>query len=188
MTRGRWLGLGVLVGALVINLLVFFTYRVRQQERIHELTERKEAAEGQLLDARNARAAKDRQLELYKSTVESVHKVHEQEWGTPQQRLVPLILEIRALAEKSQLVPRAVSYTPTEKSKNEEITTIDIAFGVDGTYRQARHLIHLIEQSEQFVYIDSINLNGRDGDQLQLGLILKTLFRVPADAAEGQDS
>lgn len=189
MSRGRIIALALVAVALVINVVIFFTYRVRQQERIKDLAETKKATEARLLLARQTREAKDRQLALYRSTIEKVAQMHEQEWATPQQRLVPLILEIRSLAQQSGLVPRAVNYRPATDTENEEITTIAISFGVQGTYAQARKLVHLVENSEQFVYIDAISLDGRDGEQLQLALSLKTLFRV-ADgiATEGRDS
>lgn len=188
MSRRRVITLSVIAALLLLNVIVFFTYRVRQQERIRELTARKEALEQRLAEARAVRGEKDRQLALYKTTVDRIARIHQEEWATPQQRLVPLILELRSLAQQSRLIPRSVNYAPSTDNKNREITTIDISFGVEGTYRQARHLIHLIEQSEQFVYIDSIGLNGREGDRLQLNLVLKTLFRVPAAEVEGRDS
>jgi hypothetical protein len=187
MSRNRIIALSVVGVLLLINLIVLFTYRVRQKERIADLIQTKEGLEQRLLETRNSRLARDKQLALYRSTISSVQRIHEQQWATPEQRLVPLILEVRSLAQKSKLIPKTVNYTLADDAKNKEISTIDISFGVEGTYRQVRSLIRMIEQSRQFVYIDSINLSERKGEELQLDLRLKTLFSTPRQT-EGSDS
>lgn len=185
MNRTRYIVLTVLGVLLTANVIIFFSYRVRQQERVNELHAKREQLEAQLLDASNVRASKERQLKAYLETIDTVNEVLSKRWATPKERLVPLILEVRSLAEKSRLRPSSISYSATEPTKNSDVTTIDISFGVQGSYEQVRKLVHMIEHSRQFVYIDEISLTGSEESTLQLNLRLKTLFRSPEQDESG---
>lgn len=177
MNQKRLLVVGVLVLLLLINAVIFFTYRVRQQERIDELRARRDATEARLLDAKNARTEKERQLAGYREISDDVNRIYSETWSTPDVRLTALLVEMQRLAAKSQLIPRTINYTYSEASAKEDTESMTISFGVSGTYEQARRLISLIENSPQFVIIDQISLAQSDGDKLQLTLSLKTLFR-----------
>jgi hypothetical protein len=65
---------------------------------------------------------------------------------------------------------------------------MQIDFTVSGTYPQVRKLVNLIELSDQFIIIDSIGINGGDGQTLTLNLALRTLFRGDAVKPKSQRS
>ena len=183
MNRNRSLALGILAALLLANLIVFFTYRVRQKARIDDLVQRREATEARLVDARNLRTSKERHLQALKDEENKVKHVYDDRWSTPQRRLVPLLLELRGLAEKSSLIPRSINYTLEETTKTHGTTAVRIVFGVEGSYANVRKLVNLIELSPQFVYIDSISIRDSELGGLQLNLSLKTLFISAEDAA-----
>jgi Tfp pilus assembly protein PilO len=183
MNRNRTIALGVLAFLLVVNLLIFFTYRVRQRARIDDLVARREATEARLVDARNLRSSKERHLQALKDEQDKVKHIYDDRWSTPQRRLVPLLLELRALAEKSSLIPQSIAYTLQDAEKNQGTTAVKIMFGVEGSYANVRKLVNLIELSPQFVYIDAISISNNEAGALRLNLSLKTLFTATEEPA-----
>jgi hypothetical protein len=173
----RWLliSLGVF---FVLNLLFFVTYRVRFQQRVDDLDVRREAAVSQLAAARAERASAEQDVQSLTQIVRTIDTVYDEWWGTPQERLVPLLNEMRELARRSELQPPSTSYSQVAgRQERSEAASLAIAFSVRGTYEQVRRLINLIEYSDEFVIIEEIGLSGSDGSQLVLNIRLKTLFR-----------
>ncbi|HVR41952.1 MAG TPA: hypothetical protein VMS56_00790 [Thermoanaerobaculia bacterium] len=173
----RWLllGLGTL---LVANLVFFVTYRVRFEERVQGQEARLDQTREALQQARAEREAAERDLATYRQIVGTVDRVYDEWWATPQERLTPLILEMRELARRSELRPRSIAYSTDDRGTG-DTASLAISFGVSGSYEQVRRLINLIEVSNQFVIIEEIGLGesgGATGD-LSLTLRLRTLFR-----------
>jgi Tfp pilus assembly protein PilO len=174
----KWLLVGL--GAfLLANLLYFVTYRIRYEQRVADLDQRLEEAQDQLQKRRNGRAAAEQELLAYQDAVKDIDVVYGDWWSTSEQRLAPLIIEIRQLAARSQLTLRAINYDHTQQKNELGANFFGISFAVQGTYSQIRRLINLIELSRQFVIIDEISLSGdpTGSNVLQMNLRLKTLFR-----------
>lgn len=180
----RWLliTLGVL---LAVNLVFFFTYRVRFEQRVESLEARSEQARDALREARAERAEAEGRLRTYREIVTNVATVYNEWWATPEERLTALLLEVRDLATRSGLNPRSISYDRNQSEREGNTTTLGISFGVQGSYDQVRRLIHLLELSEQFVIIDEISLGESSGSTgtLTLNIRLRTLFRDPQATA-----
>ncbi len=175
----RWLLL-VLGGFLLANLLFFVTYRVRFQQRVESLDARLDQTREQLASARAARTGAEKELAVYRQIITTVDRVYDDWWGTPEDRLAPLLIELRALARRSGLIPRSISYSQAEAKRDGDTSSLTIAFGVAGSYDQIRRLINLLELSDQFVIIDEITLGKGSGDALYLNIRLRTLFNNPA--------
>lgn len=175
----RWL-LAILGVLLLGNLVFFFTYRVRFQQRVEALDSRLDQTREQLIQARAARIAAEKELGTYRQVVTSVDQVYDGLWATPEERLAPLLIELRSLAKASGLIPRSIAYNQSDQRTEGDTSSLTIAFGVSGSYDQIRRLINLLELSDQFVIIDEIGLDqgGREG--LHLNIRLRTLFRAPA--------
>lgn len=175
---------------LLINVGFFLTYRVRYQQRVEDLEQRHARAESDLLRAQNARRAAERQLASYREVERGIQRVYNESWSTPDERLTPLILEIRSLARKSDLEPTSVSYDRSADTRESGASTMNISFGVKGTYSQVRRLINLIELSKQFVVIDEIALgeSGESDATVGLRISLKTIFRYTGDGDAGSDA
>ena len=174
----RWLlmALGVI---FVLNLLFFVTYRVRFQQRVDDLDVRREAVVSELAAARAERASAEKDVKTFTQIVTTIDTVYNEWWGTPQERLVPLLNEMRELARRSELQPPSTSYSQVQNQQDlSEAATLAISFAVRGSYEQVRRLINLIEYSDEFVIIEEIGLaSGSDGSNLVLNIRLKTLFR-----------
>lgn len=181
----RWLliALGVL---LLANLIFFLTYRVRFEQRVSATNDRLDQVTRTLEEARADRAAAEADLKNYRQVMTASEEVYRDWWGTSDERLGAILIELRDLARKSELPPRSVSYgqaavdRPTAEGQPSALTgtsALTISFGVSGSYQQVRRLINLIELSEQFIVIDEIGLNevGSSG-QLNLTLQLRTIF------------
>ena len=173
---------------LAANIAFFFTYRVQYQSRLDELDTRLETSEKALQDARTARLTAERQLQAYRKTEQDVALVLNEHWSTQTRRFTPLVAEVKRLAIASSLIPDAYSFAHDEtksvaipgagKKDSLGATEVTMSFTVLGTYQQVRRLINLLELSQQFVIIDSIQLAAAQQDQtLTLNLRLKTLFR-----------
>lgn len=185
--------LGVL---LLANAIFFFTYRVQYVSRLDDLDTLKEQAQGRLDQTRNTRIAAQQQLAAYKKVQNDLQVLYNERWSTPAQRLTSLIDEVKKLAAASHLEPPSYQFTAGEPKSSTTAAasgikgsigtiTVGIAFTVQGTYEQMRHLINLMELSNQFVIIDGISLatsasaeeNKTTQRVLTLNIRLKTLFR-----------
>lgn len=176
--KAWFIGLGLL---LLVNVFVFFTYRVRQQERIEELNAKQASLEQRLAEVKRGREAKERQLKGYRKVVSDVDHIYSDLWATSDSRLTALLGELYRLASKSGLRPTGYSYSFSSDDKAERTTTMEISFSVKGRYEQVRQMVRLLELSEQFVFIDSITLSGNEAEpgSIQLNLRLKTIFGEP---------
>jgi hypothetical protein len=183
----RWL-LILLSIILLANVVFFFTYRVRQQARIDELKSRREALSARVDDLRAQRGQVESELQRLQAVQADIRNIYEVRWATPNERLTPLLLELRSLAEKSRLQPQARNYR-FEQPRAQSLGTVPmtISFGVRGSYEQVRQMINLVELSEQFVFIDEISLSGdtSGSTSLAVNLSLKTLFRSEQEETRG---
>lgn len=174
----RWL-LIILGVFFVANLLFFVTYRVRFQQRVDDLDARREAVVAELTTARAERASAEKDVQTLNQIVSTIDTVYNEWWATPQERLVPLLNEMRELARRSELQPPSTSYDQVESGRDRtNAATLGISFSVAGSYEQVRRLINMLEYSDEFVIIEEIQLaSGSDGSNLMLNIRLKTLFR-----------
>lgn len=180
--------LGVL---LLANFVFFFTYRVQYQSRLQALDDRLAQAEGQLEQARTARIRAEQTYRSYKQIETDVDRIYNQHWATQAERLTAMIAEVKRLTVASSLVPTTITFNQSNvlvkkaavnaarrvKRPSIGATEVGITFGVQGTYEQVRRLINLLELSHQFVIISQISLSAREGQTLDLNLLVKTLFR-----------
>ena len=190
----------ILALLLAANTVFFFTYRVRYQERLDSMKERKETAESQLAAAKAARLRAEQRLASYRRIENDVARVYDEYWSTQNERLTAMIAEVKRLSVASGIVPSSIAFDQAEigakqisatatspssgasagrRHKPIGATEVGISFTVDGSYDQVRRLINLLELSSQFIIVDRLSLSARDGQTLTLTLHVKTLFRDP---------
>ena len=167
---------------LLLNVVFFFTYRVRYEERLHDAETRLQASQAQLDQAHAARLAAQRQIALIQTEQKQIGEIYNDRWSTEAERLVPLIVEVKRLAAVSHLVPPAYTFSETTSKVDETGTlpssVVGITFSVEGTYQQIRELINLLELSPQFIIIDSVGFTGATrGGTLGVTIHVKTLFK-----------
>jgi hypothetical protein len=172
---------------LLANTIFFFTYRVQYQSRLDELDTRLAQVQGEHEQARTARVRAEQTLASYRKVEQDVLQVFNKHWATQPERFTKLFGEVTRLAVASSLVPKTYTFgrrdpkrvSSSTGPRREQLgaTEVNISFGVEGTYQQARRLINLLELSQQFVIIESITLTAAEGQALTLDLELKTIFR-----------
>jgi hypothetical protein len=182
----------VLAVLLAANTIFFFTYRVQYENRLRELDSRLEQAKGQLAEARRTRVAAEQQLAGYRKVEKDLRHIYDVEWSTENQRLTRFIGEVMRLGSISQLAPRSYSFTGQApkgtKVAGANAIEVGVAFPVEGTYQQIRRLINLLELSDQFVIIDQITLSSGTGENLNMTIRVKTLFRDTAEKGPRQSN
>lgn len=177
--------LGFWVPALAFflaNLALFSAYRLVYAGRIESLRgtlEQREEVLAELQDqsgeltglearARSSRLGMD---ELYRDRL-----------STERGRFTAVTAEIRDLARRAGLEPRAMSY-PTEEIEGYGLVKRYFTFNVQGTYVELRRFVNFLELTSSFVTLEEVGLSGGEGAQLGIRLKLSTLFaeegRVP---------
>lgn len=179
--REKRLLLIVLVVLLLANTFFFFTYRVQYQSRLESLDARLDQVKAQLQEGRRARMLAEQQLAAYRKVEQDVEQVFNERWSTQDERLTRLIGEVKRLSAAAGLVPKSIGYSRSdirgERPGTAGSTEVVITFSVSGTYQEIRRLINNLELSDQFVIIDQVSLSSAQGDELNLNLRIKTMFR-----------
>jgi hypothetical protein len=174
----------ILALLLAANTIFFFTYRVQYESRLQALDDRRDQARAQLQEAKRARVAAEQQYSAYRKIERDVQRIFTESWSTESERFTRLVTEVKRLAMAADLVPASTNYSKTESrptglkvAKDLGATEVGITFSVQGTYQQIRRLINMLELSDHFVIINSIQLSSAQGENLNLNLQIKTLFR-----------
>lgn len=88
-----------------------------------------------------------------------------------------LIGEIFLLADEARLDISQITYSPGRR-EDLDLSSYGLGFVVQGTYRQVKEFLSLLEQSPRLIVIDSISLAGqKDEGDVGLRLALTTFFR-----------
>lgn len=96
--------------------------------------------------------------------------------GTQGEKFTSILSEVRMLARRAGLDPRAFQY-PEQPVEELGLVQQSIVFGVDGTWQELRRFIRLLEQSESFLVLQEVSLSGGSrGEELRIALTLSTLF------------
>lgn len=104
-----------------------------------------------------------------------------QMFSTRSRRLTSVNTEVKSLARKAGLNPRAFNYGEEEVEQYGLIKR-SFSFGVEGTYVELRQFINLLELSPSFLTLEDVTLaegTGDEGPDLRMTLMLSTLFTQP---------
>jgi Tfp pilus assembly protein PilO len=188
--------LGVLLAA---NTFYFFTYRLRYETRLQEREQDLAQKEAEFQQANASRVRAERTFQAYKQIEKDVQQVYDRNWATQEERFTQLVGEVKRLALASSMTPASYGFVkvaaadadagggdPRRKRVKIGANEVGITFSVEGTYEQVRRLINLLELSRQFVIVDQVALQTREGQVLTLNLRLKTLFRDGKPVAGNQ--
>jgi len=113
---------------------------------------------------------------LYKRAGDDLEKVYELIPG--REKLSDLVLDISSLAQSAGFEIEHVSYKP-EQIDEVDLLGYTLSFKVNGSYRQLKKFIHLLETSSRIIILDSIGLagSGNSGGRTSLNLTLTTYFQ-----------
>jgi hypothetical protein len=102
-------------------------------------------------------------------------------FATERARFTDQVRELKALAERADLVPAAIAY-PTETLDAYGLVRRSFVFSVEGSYGALRTFLHLLELSPSFVIVEQIGV-GESGRGLAVRLRLSTLFATAEEEA-----
>ena len=169
---------------LVLNLGAFFVYRVFYAGEIRDLDQRLAAREETLVELSRGRQQRDDLLALAEASQAGVAELHSERFSTEQERLTAVINEVKTLARRAGLEPTAVNY-PDEVYEDFGLRQRALAFGVQGSYRQLRQFINLLELSDSFLTLEEVRLSGAAGEdrRLRISMRVKTFFSTDDELA-----
>lgn len=116
---------------------------------------------------------------LYQQAGNDIARVHE--LIPNRAHLSDLVLDISRLADKAGFEIESVSYSP-EKVEDFALLGYTLSFSVNGTYRQLKKFVHLLEVSPRIIILDSIDLAGSKGEGISMRIMLTTYFREQGGA------
>ena len=131
----------------------------------------RKGAKAALQKARSERVHAEQTISGFREIERDIRMIYDDHWSTPERRLTQLLLELRAMENRSRLVPQMTSFAMTETTKEFGTREMGIQFTVMGTYAQIRQLINLIELSPHFVVIDSISLTVNASGAVRLSTV-----------------
>ena len=170
--RGSLLLLGTL---LALNVLLFVALNQFIVPNVVEEETRylkRQAEVRQLL--RNQGGNAETPEQLYVLASQDVSKF---EQSIPEYRdFTALIEELLVLSNHARLNLTQIRYS-SEGFKKSPLLKFSLNFNVAGNYEQVKKFIHSLEQSSRLISIKKISLQNVEGNAVQLGLSLETLFR-----------
>jgi Tfp pilus assembly protein PilO len=100
--------------------------------------------------------------------------------GTKDARMIRIQREVRAIAASLGMDPESIAYQP-EFLEKVGLVRFTIGVPLAGDYRNLRQFISKIENSQNFLTIDSVTLGGskEGGALLDLNIQLSTYFNAP---------
>lgn len=179
------------------NATAYTVYRFGFADRVASLQEDLKAQKDQL-DPLVARKQKyEALLARSRRNDAEIRRLYAESFSTRKQRLTNITAEVKSLARKAGLDPKALSY-PEEQIQQYGLIKRSFVFSVEGSYVNLRKFINLLELSNSFLTLEAINLTPGTGNQpvrsrsgavqapagseLRISLTLSTLFaRDPND-------
>ncbi|HEY7214356.1 MAG TPA: hypothetical protein VIC28_06985, partial [Thermoanaerobaculia bacterium] len=122
-------------------------------------------------------------LARVRTNEQQVEQLYAERLSTRSRRLTGITSEVKELAQKSGLVPRAITY-PEEDIQEFGLVKRSFIFSVEGTYVELRQFINLLEVSRSFLSLDEVRLTGgTEGPELRIDLAISTLFAKESEDA-----
>jgi len=170
----------VLAAVAVLNLILYLTLNLPRMHR-ESVEERRVEMATQGLSELSRRVGLmkdlDRRFETEKGKVDTFYN---DLLGAKENRMVRIQREVRRIAAGLGMDPESISYQPEFLDKV-GLVRFTINVPLVGDYRNLRQFITRIENSENFLLIDSVTLGGsKDGGALlDLSIQLSTFFSAP---------
>jgi len=177
-----WIWVPALVFFLA-NAGAFAVYKLGYAGRVESLQERLDDQARRLRELAAQRRGIEAMLARVRTNEQQVQQLYAERLSTRSRRLTGITAEVKELAKKSGLVPKALSY-PEEDIQEFGLVKRSFIFSVEGTYFELRKFINLLEVSRSFLSIDEVQVAGNaEGPELRIDLSLSTLFAKDAEDA-----
>ena len=170
----------VLAAVAVLNLALYLALNLPRMHR-ESVEERKVETATQGLSELSRRVSLMKDLDgRFEAEKGKVDTFYNNLLGTKENRMIRIQREVRRIAAGLGMDPESISYQPEFLDKVGLVRFI-INVPLVGDYRNLRQFINRIENSENFLLIDSVTLGGsKDGGALlDLSIQLTTFFSAP---------
>jgi len=175
-----WLWVPALVFFLA-NAGAFAVYKLGYAGRVESLQETLDDQGRRLKELAALRRGMEGMLARVRTNEQQVEQLYAERLSTRSRRLTGITAEVKDLAKKSGLVPKALSY-PEEDIEKFGLVKRSFVFSVEGTYADLRKFINLLEVSRSFLSLDEVQVAGNSaGPELRIDLSLSTLFAKDSD-------
>lgn len=181
-----WIWVPALVFFLA-NAAGFVVYRLGYAGRVESLEHTLEDQKRRLQELEDQKKGLQIQLTRVSTNERQVQQLYADRFAPRSQRVTKVQAEVRTLAGRAGLEPRAYSFPEDDLDKHGLIKRSFI-FSVEGTYPELRQFLYLLEASRSFLTVEEINLAGNagdDGSELRIDLSLSTLFARDAQESAG---
>lgn len=160
------------------NAVAFSVYRFGYADQVQSLEAGLGEAQKELQPQSLRRKELERRLHRAGAAEAAVKQLYDEQFSTRSQRLTRVTTEVKSLARKAGLNPRALSY-PQEMFEDYGLIKRSFLFSVEGTYLELRQFLNLLEHSESFLTLEAVTLsesNQEETAELRMNLQISTLF------------
>ncbi len=165
------------------NLVAFAVYTVGYGGRLDALDDTLNQQEQSLKTLAAEQREAQVMLNRVRTNEQQVEQLYAERLSTRSRRLTGTTAEVKAMAQKAGLVPRAFSY-PEKEIEEFGLIRRSYVFNVQGTYAELRRFINLIEASRSFLSINELRVSGNEsGPELDISIQLSTLFTQGGEGA-----
>ena len=170
----------VLAAVAALNLILYLTLNLPRMHR-ESVEERRVEAVTQGLSELSRRVGIMKDLDQrFETEKQKVDAFYNDLLGEKENRMIRIQREVRKIAAGLGMDPESISYQPEYLDKV-GLVRFTVNVPLVGDYRNLRQFITRIENSENFLIIDSVTLGGsKDGGALlDLSIQLSTFFSAP---------
>lgn len=182
--RRLWVWLPALLFFLA-NAGAFSVYRLGYAGQVQSLEEDVEEQEQALAKLQAERRQLEGRLTSARLNRDRIRQLYDQRFSTRSRRLTSVDAEVKNLASQAGLSYESISYLENEIEQY-GLVKRSFVFSVEGTYFELRRFINLLELSDSFLVLESVNLSEsarEDEPELRINLQIATLFnRDPSEA------
>ena len=165
------------------NAGAFAVYKLGYAGRVQSLQDTLDDQKRQLHELSAQQRNMQEMLARVRTNEQQVEQLYAERLSTRSRRLTGITSEVKELAQKSGLVPRAITY-PEEDIEEFGLVKRSFVFSVEGTYVELRQFINLLEVSRSFLSLDEVRLaGGTEGPELRIDLSISTLFAKESEDA-----
>lgn len=187
---------GVPLALVVLGVLLVIFFQSAFAGRVAQLETRYQS-QGEYLEELQAESRKaENFLESTSAQADAAEMLYLEYFGLEAERFTEILREVRALARRAGLDPKAFAY-PENELDDADLVRRSINFGVEGRYEDVRKFINLLESTESFVTLEQVALGGVEGSssRLSVTLSISTVFakeealdEVATTAASGNET
>jgi type IV pilus assembly protein PilO len=165
------------------NAGAFAVYKLGYAGRVESLQETLDTQEKKLKDLAAEQREAQTMLARVRTNEQQVEQLYADRLSTRSRRLTGVTAEVKELAKKAGMEPRALSY-PEETIEEFGLIKRSFVFTVQGTYAELRKFIALLETSRSFLSLDEMTVaSNSEGPELRIDLKISTLFARDTDNA-----